>query len=156
RNRNLLFAGTEFALFVSLDRGTTWHRVRAGLPTVAVHDLVVHPRDRDLVIATHGRGLWVLDVAPLEELTDKALASSAHLFEVKPAMAFQPRGDRGLTNAGVYTAPNPAFGTAIHYYLKERATHPVRLTIVDALGNPVAILNGTEEPGLQRVVWNLR
>jgi photosystem II stability/assembly factor-like uncharacterized protein len=156
RNRNLLFAGTEFALFASFDRGATWHRFRAGLPTVAIHDLVVHPRDRELVIATHGRGLWVLDVAPLEELTNKVLASAAHLFEVKPATAFQPRGDRGLTTAGVFAAPNPAFGAAIHYYFKERPTHPVRLIIADALGNPVAVLNGTEEAGLHRVVWNLR
>jgi photosystem II stability/assembly factor-like uncharacterized protein len=156
RNRNLLFAGSEFALFVSLDRGATWQRLRAGLPTVAIHDLVVHPRDRDLVIATHGRGLWVLDVSPLEELTDKVLASAAYLFEIKPATAFQTRGDRGLTTAGVYAAPNPAFGAAIHYYLKEHAMHPVRITIADALGNPVAVLSGAEEPGLHRIMWNLR
>src|SRR5206468_2965426 len=83
RNRDLLFAGTEFGLFVSLDGGGHWHPLRKGLPTVAVHDLVIHPRDRDLVIGTHGRGIYVLDVAPLEELTPEVLAEEVHLFDVK-------------------------------------------------------------------------
>src|SRR5262249_18069321 len=69
RNRTLLYLGTEFALFFSLDGGKQWRRLLGGFPTVAVHDLVVHPRDRELVIATHGRGVYVLDVAPLQELT---------------------------------------------------------------------------------------
>src|SRR5262249_39129090 len=89
RNRNLLFAGTEFGLFASFNGGTSWYPLRAGLPTVAVHDLLVHPRDRDLVIATHGRGLYVLDVAPLEELTATVLEEDAHLFDVKPAGLFR-------------------------------------------------------------------
>src|SRR5262249_12897460 len=90
-NKNLLFAGTEFGLFVSLDAGRSWHRF-GGLPTVAVPDLVIHPRDRDLVIATHGRSLFVLDVAPLEEASADVLQAEAHLFDVKPAVLFQYRG----------------------------------------------------------------
>ena len=73
RNRNLLYVGTEFGLFLSLDGGASWQRQTHGLPTVPVHDVVVHPRDRELVIGTHGRGIYIMDVAPLQELTAKVL-----------------------------------------------------------------------------------
>src|SRR5262249_46126279 len=73
-NKDLLFVGTEFGLFTSVDGGARWHRLRGGLPTVAVHDLVIHPRDRDLVIGTHGRSVYVMNIAPLEALTPKVLA----------------------------------------------------------------------------------
>jgi hypothetical protein len=69
RRRSLLYAGTELGLFVSLDAGRTWQPLGAGLPPAPVHDLAVHPRDRELVVATHGRGLWVIDLAPLRQLT---------------------------------------------------------------------------------------
>src|SRR5262249_29810372 len=96
RNKDLLFAGTEFGLFASLDAGSSWHRLRGGLPTVAVHDLLIHPRDRDLVIGTHGRGVYVLDVMPLEEVNAETLAATAHLFDVRPATEFQYHGSHGL------------------------------------------------------------
>ena len=73
RKRDLLFVGTEFGLFVSTDGGRSWQPFGKGLPTVAVHDLVIHPRHRELVIATHGRSIYIVDVAPLEELTAKVL-----------------------------------------------------------------------------------
>ena len=91
RNPDLLFVGTEFGLFASLDRGVSWQRLKAGLPTVAIHDVVIHPRDRELVIGTHGRSIYVMDIAPLEELTPKVLAASAHLFDVHTAVAFRAR-----------------------------------------------------------------
>src|SRR5262249_55666228 len=83
RNRDLLFVGTETGLHVSLDGGKRWQRLGRGLPTVPVHDLVIHPRDRELVIGTHGRSIYVVDIAPLEELTPKVRAAAAHLFEVR-------------------------------------------------------------------------
>jgi hypothetical protein len=156
RNRDLLFAGTEFGLFVSLDGGERWHRITSGLPTVAVHGLVIHPRDRELVIGTHGRSVYVMDIAPLEELTPKVLAGDAHLFDIKPATSFQLRRSRGLSGGKVYTAANPPFGAAIHYYLKSGVAEPVRITIQDSLGNPLAELKGPKEAGLHRVTWNLR
>jgi photosystem II stability/assembly factor-like uncharacterized protein len=156
RNRNLLFAGTEFGLFASFNGGTSWHPLRAGLPTVAVHDLLIHPRDRDLVIATHGRGLYVLDIAPLEELTAAVLEEDAHLFDVKPAGLFQYHGSHGLTGARTYAAPNPPFGAVLTYYLREKAAPAPRLTVTDSVGNPVAVLRASDQPGLHRVVWDLR
>jgi photosystem II stability/assembly factor-like uncharacterized protein len=155
RNPDLLFAGTEFGLFVSLDGGGHWHKY-GGLPTVAVHDLALHPRERELVIGTHGRSLYVMDVAPLEQMTAEALAASAHLFEVKPASLFRYHGTHGLSGAKVYAAPNPPFGATLYYYLRTKADGPVRLTIADARGRSVAELKGSPDAGLHRLVWPLR
>jgi hypothetical protein len=155
RNRHLLYLGTEFAMFFSLDGGKNWRRLAGGFPTVAVHDLVVHPRDRELVIATHGRGVYVLDVAPLQELTPEVLARRAHLFEVKPTTAFRPRGDQNWRGAKVLAGENPPYGAVIHYYLKDRPARPVRLTITDAAGKLVRRLDGAREPGFHRLTWGL-
>jgi photosystem II stability/assembly factor-like uncharacterized protein len=153
-NKNLLYVGTEFGLFVSLDGGGAWHQWRGGLPTVAVHDLVVHPRERELVVATHGRGIFIMDVAPLEELTPETLTTSAHLFVIKPTVRFVSRGVRWPSRA--YLAPNPPFGAAIHLWLGAKAKGPVSLTILDSAGKAVAELKPVAEPGLQRVQWDLR
>jgi photosystem II stability/assembly factor-like uncharacterized protein len=154
RNKNLLYVGTEFGLFVSLDAGGSWHRLRGGLPTVAVHDLVIHPRDRELVIGTHGRSVYIVNIAPLQEMTREVLAAPVHLFEVKPATRFQHLGLRWPSRA--YSAPNPPFGAVIHYYLGERARGRVHITITDAEGTPVAELKASSAPGLHQVIWDLR
>jgi photosystem II stability/assembly factor-like uncharacterized protein len=155
RNRDLLFAGTEFGLFVSMDGGAYWQPLTAGLPPVPIHDLVIHPRDRELVIATHGRGIYILDVAPLEEMTAAVRAEPAHLFEIKPAVAFEARGAHGLTGGKRYVAPNPPYGAAIWYALKEKSPQPIRVQISDPLGRVVTELSGSAEPGLHRVQWDL-
>ena len=152
----MLFVGTEFGLSVSIDAGATWTSVHNGLPPVAVHDLVIHPRERELVIATHGRGLFVMDVAPLEQIHAKAPAEALRLFDVKPALAYQPRRGRGLDPDVNYTVPNPPYGTVIFYYLKDKAPGAVRVQIVDARGSPVANLKGSGEAGLHGVQWSLQ
>ena len=155
RNRDLLFVGTESGLFVSLDGGAAWAQVRKGLPPVAVHDLAIHPRDRELVIATHGRGLYVMDIALLEQLGTGTTAESLHLFDVKPATAYQNRAGRGLDPNTNYTAPNPPYGATIWYYVKER-TAAVQVQIADAQGAAVTDLKGDGEPGLHAVQWELQ
>jgi photosystem II stability/assembly factor-like uncharacterized protein len=155
-NPHLLFVGTEFGLFVSVDTGKHWRRLRDGLPTVAVHDLVIHPRDRELVIATHGRGIYVMDIAPLQELTPQVLAARAHLFDIKPAAAFEPRRTLGTLDSKMYRAANPPLGATIYYYLKAPVNDAVAITIADARGAIVANLKGPHEAGLHRVTWNLR
>jgi hypothetical protein len=154
RNQDLLFVGTEFGLFASLDGGGHWQRLNNGLPTVAVHDLVIHPRDRELVIATHGRSLYIVDISPLQELGKGVLTEKAYLFEVKPATLFHSHGNRDKRGDKAYAAPNPPFGPVIHYYLKEFQPQPVQITIADAKGT-VAELRGAQEKGLHRVVWGL-
>jgi photosystem II stability/assembly factor-like uncharacterized protein len=155
RNQKLLFVGTEVGLFVSLDAGAGWYRLKNGLPSVAVHDLVIHPRDRDLVVATHGRSLFVMDIGPLEEMTPEVLSASAYLFDIKPAVLFHYGRSRGYQGAKLYTAPNPPYGATIHYYLKTAAREPVQITITDPPGHIIAKLKGTQEAGLHRVHWRL-
>ena len=130
--------------------------VRKGLPPVAVHDLVIHPRDRELVIATHGRGLFVMDVAPLEQLTAKAPAEAAAPVrrEAGRGVSGPPRPRPGPDVN--YTAPNPPYGTAIYYYLKDKLPGAVRIQIVDAQATAVANLKGSGEAGLHAVQWSLQ
>jgi photosystem II stability/assembly factor-like uncharacterized protein len=153
RNKALIYVGTEFGLFTSLDSGASWHQLRC-LPTVAVHDLVVQQRERELVVATHGRGIYIVDIAPLQELTAEVLTEPAHLFEIKSAARFHHHGIRFPSR--VYVAPNPPFGATIHYYLGTRAAGPVRIVIIDQHGNTLAEFPGDSEPGLHRVQWDLK
>ncbi len=148
KNPRLLFAGTEFAAYVSINGGRHWQRLMSDLPTVAVHDLVIHPRDNDLVAATHGRSFWILDdITPLQQLTDDVLSADAHLFQNRVATIW--RGvTRGATRGHfLFAGRNPltidqrppgnsppelSNSAAIHYYLKDRASGPVTIEIVAA------------------------
>ncbi len=121
----LLFAGTEFGLYVTLDGGTRWIQLKGGLPTIQVRDLAIQKRENDLVVATFGRGFYVLDdYSPLRGLTSATLEQAATLFAVKPALMYvqdTPLGVRGKGFLGdsLFTAPNPAFGAVFTYHLKE-------------------------------------
>src|SRR5262245_50453795 len=154
RNKDLLFVGTEQALYVSLNGGQYWQRFGKGLPSVPVHDLVIHPRERELVIGTHGRSIYVVDIAPLEELTGKVLASPAHLFGARAAALFTPR--KVQTPAKAFTAANPPLGAAFFYHLKEDALEAPVLSIVDKAGKTVATLRGPQKAGLHQLLWTLR
>jgi hypothetical protein len=156
RNPELLYVGTELGLFISSNGGGSWTPLEDGFPTVAVRDLVVHSRDRDLVIATHGRGLFVLDSAPLQELTPSIAEDDAHLFEIKPALRFYYHGAHGNEGVRAYAAANPPYGALIYYYLLSNARAPVELTVSDALGRKIADLKGERKPGLHSTVWDLR
>ena len=102
-NRNLLFAGTEFGVHASLDGGRSWFSLRNNLPTVAVHDIAIHPRERDLIIGTHGRGIWVLDdISFLREMSEALLASDFRLFGVRPAVwSLDDPPGRAVWEAGI-------------------------------------------------------
>jgi photosystem II stability/assembly factor-like uncharacterized protein len=155
-NPNLLFVGTEFGLFASLDRGATWTPWKS-LQTVAVYDLVVHPRDNDLVLATHGRSIQVFDdISPLQQLSEDVLASNSHLFDIRPATEFIPNESGWFMGGREYAAPNPEFGAYINYYLKAAAKQDVTIRISDTAGNVVRELKAAKEAGLHRVAWDLR
>jgi photosystem II stability/assembly factor-like uncharacterized protein len=156
RNPDLLFAGTERGLYISRDQATTWSRIRGGLPSVPVHDLVLHPRERELVIATHGRGIYVLDVAPLEELSATVAAAPAHLFEVRPVVLSASKPSPGLTGGKLFAAPNPPAGLVVWYHLMEPVTSKVTVEVNDGAGALIAELSGPAEAGLHRLTWNLR
>jgi len=117
RRRSLLFLGTEVAPFVSFDTGATWHRLDWGMPTVPVHDLAIHPRDRVLVAATHGRSIYTMDIGPLEELTDSILAAPFHLFTADRALLYNERTGQFWSGNKDFEAGNPPFGARIAYRL---------------------------------------
>jgi len=122
---NLLFAGTEFGLYVSVDRGGKWIRLKGNLPTISVRDLMIQKRENDLAVATFGRGFYILDdYTPLRGLKRETLEKDAVVFPVKPALAYiepSPLGGRGKADQGdsFFIAPNPPFGATFTYYLKD-------------------------------------
>ncbi len=156
KSPNLLYVGTEFGLFASIDRGSSWTRWQ-NLPTVAVYDLVVHPRDNDLVLGTHGRSIIVFDdISPLQQLNDAVLASSTHLFDMRSGTQFIPNENGWFLGGRSYRAENPELGTNVHYYLREPVGDDVEITIRDAADTVVRELTGPADAGINRVVWDLR
>jgi photosystem II stability/assembly factor-like uncharacterized protein len=156
KNQELLYAGTEFGLFVSLDRGARWTRWK-GMPTVAIYDLVVHPRDNDLILGTHGRSFIVLDdISPLQQMNAAVLSAPSHVFNIGPAVQFNPNENGWFLGGRSFRAPNRASGAFINYHLRAAAKEDVAIAISDAAGTVVRRLTGPKTPGLHRVVWDLR
>ena len=158
KNPNLLFVGTEFALFYSITGGDQWCKLNKNMPTVAIHDLVIHPRDNDLIAATHGRGIWIMDdITALQQATPEVLESDFHLFESRPSTNWIRMSTRDGYGRGSFffrgqTAPR---GSTISYYVKDEIADGVEITVTDASGNTGAI-NGAGTPGIHRVSWNGR
>ncbi len=180
-NPNLLFLGNEVGVWMSIDRGASWGRMRNNLPTVAVDDILIHPRDNDLILGTHGRSIWILDdITPLEEMSAEVLAADAHLFgtrrgtiwSIGMGWPFQP---------AVFVANNPPMGIPIRYYLREpvpeatavveeemgsgpmgtgtrgtRRSPALSLEILDSGGEVIRTLEPVNEAGLLEVVWDFR
>src|SRR5262249_933843 len=122
-NPNLLFVGTEFGLFFTVDGGAKWIQLKGGLPVIAVRDLAIHTRENDLVVATFGRSFYVLDdYSSLRGVKADTLAQESTLFPVKDAMMYVRSSINlaGSQGASFYTAPNPPYGATITYYLKDR------------------------------------
>jgi sortilin (neurotensin receptor 3) len=158
KNRNLLYVGTEFGLFISLDGGKEWKKFMNNYPTVRTDDILVHPRDNDLIIGSHGRSIWILDdITPLQQLTPAVLSSDATLFDIRPAIAYLNDQQRGSQGGGQknFVGENAPRGTFINYYLKSAASGDVKITITDGAGKTVRDLTGTKSAGINRVVWNM-
>ncbi len=147
QRKGLLVAGTERGAFISLDDGESWQPLQMNLPVTSVRDFEIY--ENDLIVATHGRGFWVVDdISPLRQLNAAVLASDAHLF--KPAdLTYLPQGgDNGTPlQKDEPQAPNPGPGATIDYYLKSNATGPVSIDIVDASGTVVATFSSAAQPG---------
>ncbi len=156
-NPDLLFAGTEFDIFMSGDRGAHWKSIKGNLPTVSVDDIQIHPREHDLIIATHGRSIYVMDdISGLEQLTAAKLEQKAVLFDPRPATEFYENRIGGIWGAHFFKAKNPAYGAYINYYLSGTPSDDVTITIEDAKGHKVRELEATNRAGLNRVVWDLQ
>jgi hypothetical protein len=158
-NARVLYVGTESGLFVSIDAGAHWVRWKSNLPYTAVRSLIVHPRDRELVVGTFGRSIWIGDVSVLEQL-EAALSKPVFLFDVKPAIAHNIRYTYGTSVEEIngdlfFRALNPPYGALITYYLEAAGIRDVKLTITDAAGKIVRTLNGPATVGLNQVQWDL-
>jgi photosystem II stability/assembly factor-like uncharacterized protein len=156
-NPNLLFLGTEQSLFVSVDAGQSWMGFMPNLPITAYDDLVIHPRENDLILGTHGRSIWVLDdITPLVEWNEAVEDSRAHLFAIRDATIYQYWKDTSYRGQAAFAGENPVDGAIISYYLRSDVDS-VRLVISNDRG---AIVRRLSVPGaggvLQRVNWDLR
>jgi photosystem II stability/assembly factor-like uncharacterized protein len=152
-NPDLLYLGTEFAAWASLDRGRSWQKINNNLPTVAIHEFAQHPTSGEVVAATHGRSLWVLDVSALRQMTPEALAAAAYLYKPTTAVRWQ-REPRRAGNNHRFVGQNPADGATLYYSLTKKADK-VSLKVVDIDGKTVRELTAAATPGLHRVNWNL-
>ena len=156
-NANLLFAGTETGLFASFDRGREWSRLRGGFPTVPVDDLVIHPRDDDLVVGTHGRGIYILDdLTPLVQLSTSVLDAAVHLFDIRTATEFHLWKAESYGAQRQFIGANPPYGAIVTYYLRDATSEPASVTVADAGGRTVRRVEGPGAPGMNRIVWDLR
>jgi photosystem II stability/assembly factor-like uncharacterized protein len=158
-NPNLLFLGTEFGLWISLDGGAQWSRYKGGdFPAVAVRDLAIHPRDNDLVVATHGRGIWIIDdITPLRALTPAALASDVVFIRARPTVLKIPANGGWANGDASYTGDNPTDAAVITYYLKKRHIFgDMKIEVLDAAGKLVGTVPSTKRRGLSRVRWSMR
>lgn len=152
---NLLIVGNDLGVWFSADDGTHWTRWKANLPTVAVHDLKIHPRENDLVLATYGRSLWVGNMQPLREVTADLPARAAHLFDIKPAARYN-FGTQGMNYAlggdKYIRVPNEPEGMSIYYWLGGNDSTRVQVTVSDSAGAVARRVSATGRRGLNRVV----
>ncbi len=157
RNPNLLFVGTDVGAYVSVDRGGSWQRFMSDLPTVPVHDLIIHPRDNELIAGTHGRSIWIVDITPLQQLTGAVAARPAHLFEPRIAFQWGESPINGGSNGHLlFQTPSPQYGADIWYHLARPAGGAVAVAVTNGRGDTLATINGPNTPGLHRVSWNFQ
>jgi hypothetical protein len=171
KNPNLLFVGTEFACLFSINGGKSWTRLMNNMPTVAFHDLTIHPRDNDLIAGTHGRGIWILDdITPLQQFTEEVQESDAFLFENRQATIWENVSRGGQRGSLLFAGQNPPSvettaapararfnNTAIvTYYLNSKPVTPAVLEISDITGKNKHTVELDGEAGINRYKWNLR
>jgi photosystem II stability/assembly factor-like uncharacterized protein len=155
---NLLFLGTDLGAYVSTDRGGNWQRFMTGLPTVPVHDLKIHPRDRELIAGTHGRSIWVVDIAPLEQLADSILRKDAHLFVVTSAYQYTPRTEQSWNGNKIFQVDNPPYGAELVLRLAsgDAKKDTARIIVTDVRGDTVRSFPVAVGGGFNRLTWDLR
>ena len=166
-NRDLLFLGTDVAAYVSMDRGANWQRFMTGLATVPVYDLKIQPRDHELIAGTHGRSIWIVDIAPLEQMKDAAArGTGTHLFAPStafqyaeaPGRAFEAGVDGAGLEHGTFQGKSTPYGAEFTYRLAAGVRDSVKFTVTDAGGDTVAIVNGPRANGasINRAYWDFR
>jgi photosystem II stability/assembly factor-like uncharacterized protein len=153
-NANVLYLGTDYGVFLTIDQGKTWTRFGASEPDATIRDVAIQKRDREMAIGTYGRGIYVADIGPIKEFKPEVFQKDAYLFDIKNAIRWNRLELRGDTIGELTKADNPPIGTNIYYYLKADAQN-VKVTIKDLEGNTIAELTPGNKKGLQKVFWGL-
>lgn len=155
---NLLFLGTELGLWISVDKGAHWAQFKGGhIPTVAVRDLAIQPRDNDLIMATHGRGIWIVDdITPLRHLTPELASEEAAFVAARPVQQRIEAQGGWPSGAAAFSGDNPASGAVVTYYQRRRHLFgKLKIEVVDPEGKVVGELPASTRRGLNRVVWTM-
>ncbi|MCZ6918548.1 MAG: sialidase [Gemmatimonadetes bacterium] len=153
----LLYLGTENSLFVSFNDGGNWRPLQSNLPHAPVHWLTIQEHFNDLVVATYGRGFWIMDdITPLQQLSDEVLASDVHLFQPRPAYRFRNKESAVSQPGDPGAGENPRYGASLHYYLAAPVSGGATVEIADAGGDVVRRLEGSNLAGINRLYWDLR
>ncbi len=153
-NQNILYLGTEFSTWVSVDRGSTWTSMNTNLPTVAVHEIAQHPTRGEIVAGTHGRSLWIMDVTALRQMTNDNMNESLHLYRPNTAYIWRDKPSSSET-IRAFQGQNPAFGTEI-FYSFSRNVGKAELVIKDIRGMTIKEFAVDTSEGLHSVSWDLR
>src|SRR5205814_3392374 len=155
---NLLFLGTEFGLFVSIDGGKAWAQFKGGrFPAVAVRDLAIQPRENDLVLATHGRGIWIVDdITPWRALTSDLLKQEASFVSARPVQQRIQANGGWANGAAAFVGDNPPNAAVITYYQRSRHLFgKLKIEVLDPSGRVVDEVPASKRPGLNRVIWSM-
>jgi len=158
-NKNLLFVGTEFGLWISPDGGRNWAQYKGGdLPSVAVRDLAIHPRDHDLIIATHGRGIWIVDdISPLRALAADTLIKDIAFLGAKPAAQMIQAGGGWVNGDAAFVGDNPTGEAVVTYYQKKRHIFgDLKIEVFNQKGESLGTIPASKRRGLNRVRWSMR
>jgi len=156
---NLLFLGTELGLWISVDRGATWARFEgSNFPAVAVREVQVQPREGDLVIATHGRGMWIIDdLAPLRALSTDLVQKTTAFLPARAVQQRMPASGGWVEGDATFVGDNPPNGLVATYYLRTRHIYgPLKLEVLDPAGKLVDTITPSKHRGINRVAWNMR
>jgi photosystem II stability/assembly factor-like uncharacterized protein len=155
--QGLLFLGTENGLYISFNDGGNWELFQNNLPHVPVYGITVQEQFNDMVLATYGRGFWILDnIAPLRQMTAEVIRSTAHLFPLRTAYRFRGITPAMATSYDPVDGQNPPYGADINYYLKAPPAEDPRIAILDDKGHTIRTIPGSRNAGLNRVMWDFR
>jgi len=150
--------GTDSGLYVSINGGKKWFPMKNNLPWVKITDLIIHPRDNDLIVATYGRGLFITDITPLQQLNEEILEKEIYFFDIESKNQYVTRGWGNYHLYGdrhIFT-PNEPNAIVINYYLRDKTSKEVKIIIKNLYGEIVKELTGKGERGLNTVLWNMR
>jgi len=154
KNPNLLFVGVDFGIYFTIDGGKNWNELKSNMPTQPVHDLQIHPRENDLIVGTHGRGIFIADISPLQELNQNTLSQDVYLFDIESKVKWvtPPTGTSASNNFNGQSEPN---GIVINYYLRNTVQDTITVQVLKGARIVAETKNAIRTAGINQVIWNM-